>query len=449
MPASPAATASGAAAATQRHGLRRCGAAGAIGDRVAGDRTSIGTTGSAGIAGATVVVLGEQTQAQVVSDRDGNWAIDDLIPGNYRVRARMPTGSVERVVQLRAGTAGTIVDLRVDTGRTVRGVVRGGDGQPLPGALVAPRGGGGRTTVTNGSGEFVLEVPQRAEALQVALFDRSLQRIVPVVPGKELVDVKLDTPPTCTLLARIAGLPGRKPLTGGVLRIVHLDGDDEVDRSSRWLEFPDGQLRWPLCPTGHLRVEVWCEGHAPIRRDGEFAAGQEHDLGELLLEPGAHLRGVVRDVDGVLVPNAVVLLGEEGDLQLFESGQHTDADGSFRLRGVTNRSDTLVVRAPGYAPAVARLTLPDDLLSPDPFELRLSRGATIRVSVPRNLREGGYVQLLRDGRLLAASEVDESGRVEFVHRAVGAYQVRLVGSGTLTRTVDVAPDAQQVSVELK
>lgn len=114
-------------------------------------------TGSAGIAGATVVVLGEQTQAQVVSDRDGTWAIDDLIPGNYGVRARMPTGNVERIVQLRAGTAGTIVDLRVDTGRTVRGVVRGSDGQPLPGALVAPRGGGGRTTVTDGSGEFVLD----------------------------------------------------------------------------------------------------------------------------------------------------------------------------------------------------------------------------------------------------------------------------------------------------
>lgn len=406
-------------------------------------------TGSVGIAGATVVVAGEQTQAQVVSDRDGNWAIDDLIPGNYRVRARMPTGLVERVVQLRAGTAGTIVDLRVDTGRTVRGMVRGSDGQPLPGALVAPRGGGGRTTVTDGSGEFVLEVPQRAEALQVALFDRSLQRIVPLVPGKELVEVKLDTPPTCTLLARVAGLPGRKPLAGGVLRIVRLDGDDELERSSRWLEFPDGQLRWPLCPTGHLRVEVWCEGHAPIRRDGEFAAGKEHDLGELLLEPGAHLRGVVRDVDGALVPNAVVLLGEEGDLQLFESGQRTDADGSFRLRGVTNRSDTLVVRAPGYAPAVATLTLPDDLLSPEPFELRLSRGATIRVNVPRNLREGGYVQLLRDGRLLAASEVDESGRVEFVHRAVGAYLVRLVGSGTLTRAVEVAPDAQLVSVDLQ
>jgi hypothetical protein len=149
------------------------------------------------------------------------------------------------------------------------------------------------------------------------------------------------------------------------------------------------------------------------------------------------------------VPNAVVMLGEEGDLQLFESTNRTAADGSFRLRGVTNRSSTLVVRAAGYAPSVVSLQLPDDLLAPTPFELRLSRGATIQAEVPRQIaRDGGFVQLLRDGRVLATTEIDELGRAAFVNRAVGSYRVRLLGSEAPPKPVEVDAADEVVRVQL-
>lgn len=424
-----------------------------LGDVVLGRGGAVGGVVSRGprlLAGAVVAIDGRDAAATVVSDRFGRWMVGDLVPGAYRVRARLPSGAAEGDVVVRGDGSIANLDLRLGAGRSVRGVVRGSDGQPLAGALVGERGASGRTTTTDASGEFVLELPQRAVELQASLLDRSLQRIVSVPLGVDRdVEITLATPPTCTIVGRVAGLPGRKELRGGLLRIARIDDDEEVDRRSRWLEFPDGVLRWPLCPVGRVRIEVWCEGYAPCVVERETEAGQELDLGELILEPGCRLSGVVRDAQGAPVPNAVVMLGEEGDLQLFEGGNRTAADGSFRLRGVTNRSSTLVVRAAGYAPSVVSLQLPDDLLAAAPFELKMSRGATIQVAVPRQIaRDGGFVQLLRDGRVLATSEIDEFGRADFVNRAVGSYRVRLLGSEAPPKLVEVEAAAELVRVQL-
>lgn len=406
--------------------------------------------GTSVLAGAVVTVDGTDAFATTITDRAGGWSVEDLVPGTYRVRAKLPNGAAESDVVVRGDGARASLALRLGAGRSVRGIVRGSDGQPLAGALVGERGASGRTTATDANGEFVLELPPREVELQASLLDRSLQRIVRVPTGVDRdVEITLATPPTCTIVARIAGLPGRKELRSGLLRLARIDDDEEVDRRSRWIEFPDGALRWPLCPVGRVRIEVWCEGHAPCVVERETEVGQVVDLGELLLEPGCRLAGVVRDAQGAPVPDAVVMLGEEGDLQLFESTNRTAADGSFRLRGVTNRSSTLVVRAAGYAPSVVSLQLPDDLLAPAPFELRLSRGATIQAVVPRQIaREGGFVQLLRDGRVLATTEIDELGRADFVNRAVGSYRVRLLGNEAPPKLVEVDAAAELVRVQL-
>lgn len=424
-----------------------------VGDVVLGRGGIVGGVVSRGprlLAGAVVTVEGVDAAATTITDRNGRWLVADLVPGNYRVRAKVPSGAAETEVRVRGDGSSANVEVRLGAGRSVRGVVRGSDGQPLAGALVGERGASGRTTATDSNGEFVLDLPARAVELQASLLDRSLQRIVSVPLGTDRdVEITLATPPTCTVVARVAGLPGRKELRSGLLRIARIDDDEEVDRSSRWLEFADGALRWPLCPVGRVRVEIWCEGYAPCVVERETEVGQVVDLGELLLEPGCRLAGVVRDAQGAAVPNAVVMLGEEGDLQLFEGSNRTAADGSFRLRGVTNRSSSLVVRAAGYAPAVVPLRLPDDLLAPTPFELRLSRGATIQVVVPRQIaRDGGFVQLLRDGRVLATSEIDEYGRADFVNRAVGSYRVRLLGSEAPPKLVEVDASTDLVRVQL-
>jgi hypothetical protein len=402
------------------------------------------------LAGAAVLVTGDDAEAMVITDAGGVWRVDDLPPGDYRVRARLPSqplGTAMRNVAVSPEKATTNVMLQVETGRTVRGTVTGSNEQPVAGAVVTVRGSLGNTVATDNEGAFLLELPERATELQVALADRSQAKIVPVPPGDERLLIRLDTPPTCTIAAQVAGLPGKKRTGSALLRLTRLDAVREETRS-RWLELPDGALRWPFCPTGHVRIEIQCDGYAPFVVERELVANEEHFL-EVLLEPGARLVGEVRAPDGSPVANAVVMLGDESDLDLFEAGTRTLADGSFRLSGVTGRSSRVVVRSAGYAPREVELSLPRDVLSPRPLRIDLEPGSTIEVKLPEAaLRDGGLVQLRRDGRFVASGEADESGRVWFANRSAGTYTGGPGSSDDAPRQVVVPPGVPVVQVQL-
>lgn len=406
--------------------------------------------GGRSLAGAAVLVTGTDAEAMVITDASGVWQVDDLSPGSYRVRARLPSqplGTAVRGVDVSPEKPTTNVILQVETGRTVRGTVTGSNEQPVAGAVVTVRGSLGATVATDNEGAFLLELPERATELQVTLADRSQAKIVPVPPSDERLLIRLDTPPTCTISAQVAGLPGKKRTGSALLRLTRLDAAREETRS-RWLELPDGALRWPFCPTGQVRIEIQCDGYSPFVVERELVANDEHFLGEVLLEPGARLVGEVRAPDGSPIANAVVMLGDESDLDLFEAGTRTAADGSFRLGGVTGRSSRVVVRSAGYAPREIELSLPRDVLSRRPLRIDLEPGSTIEVTLPSGgMREGELVQLRRDGRFVASAEADEDGRVWFANRSAGTYTVGL-GNGEATHRVVVAPGVPVVQVQL-
>jgi len=197
-----------------------------------------------------------------------------------------------------------------------------------------------------------------------------------------------------------------------------------------------------------VRVQIWCDGFAPFDRECDFVADKETDLQDVLLEPGSRLNGRVVDRDGRPVPNASVLLGDEADLDLFEPAVRSAPDGTFRILGVTSRSATLVVRAPGLAPRTATLRLPQDVLATEPFAVVLEPGSTIEViATSRANGEGGLVQLRRAGRLLATCEVDENGRAQFGNRGAGSYTVQMHGAEP-GKPVVVEGSGQVVRVEL-
>ncbi|MCA8966836.1 MAG: carboxypeptidase regulatory-like domain-containing protein, partial [Planctomycetes bacterium] len=254
-------------------------------------------------------------------------------------------------------------------------------------------------------------------------------------------------PPTCTLQASIAGLPGRKRLPGVLVRAVDQDG--RGDRTV-WVDLQNGELSWPLCPTGHVRLEIWAEGQAPAVLERVLAANEVHTLGEVLLEAGSQLRGRVVDPQGKAVADAAVFVGEESDLDLFEPRVRSDVDGSFVVSGVTSRSARVVVRARGFAVRSFDLDLPQDVLSPTPFEAQLSLGSTIEVIVGRpGSRETGIVQLSRRGRVVASVEVDEVGRALFANRGEGDYEVRLLGSDADVQAVHVGNAGGVVRVRIQ
>jgi protocatechuate 3,4-dioxygenase beta subunit len=408
--------------------------------------------------GASVLIGGEgddALQVSKVTDERGAWAVGDLTPGDYRVRARLPSQPAGKAAANRlVHTGSQPVVLTLDAGRTVSGEVLGSDG-PVAGAIVSivsVRGDAGVSVTSDVNGDFAIELPDRPVELLVALADRSSSRSVEVPmrnDRSERITVSLDTPPTCTIVATVAGLPGRQRLASAVLRLAQLDGAGEGEARSRWVDLPDGALRWPLCPTGSVRIEVWCEGYAPKVIVKDLAPNETHDLGELVLEPGCHLAGVVRRADGSPVAHALVMVGEESDLDLYEARTRTVEDGSFHVRGISNRSSRLIVRAAGFAARVVDLVLPRDVLAASPLAITLEEGASIDVQVaPQSAREGGFVQLRRDGRFVANVELGDDGKVVFANRSAGTYSVALLGDTRPPKAVVVEPNATLVHVQL-
>lgn len=403
-------------------------------------------------AGALVAAYrGETAVATAVTDGAGAWSIDDVPAGEYRLRARNPAqaaAGAPLAATARVGGGAPIV-LQLAPPRLVRGQVVARDGSPLAGVAVSLRRTAGASVVTGDDGVFALEAPDRADELQLVRPDRAEVTFARVPADGALARVQLDAPPTCSVSAVIAGLPGRRRLAAALLRVAPADDDDDGVGRGAWFDLADGELQWAGCPAGRVRIEVWSEGHAPVVVERELAAGRSHDLGEILLERGARLRGVVVGPDGRPVADARVLLGEEADFEAFEPATRSGAEGAFELTGVSDRSSRLVVRAAGFAPQAVELTLPRDLLAARPLTITLQAGAAIEAIVERGAaRAAGFVQVRRDGRFLANVEIDEAGVAVIANLPPGRYELALLGDERSAKVVDLAPGALRADVQL-
>ena len=402
--------------------------------------------------GATVVLKSDVSLSMVVTDASGQYSAPDLSPGEYKVQAKIPgrpTGiNNEQRVTVAPNVSGRRVDIVLDAGRIVSGVVTDDSQQPLESVLISLRGRQGEVITTNQAGEFELELPDRNVELVVSFGDRSDTKIVPVSKDQETLSITLPSRVTGVLVGRCAGLPGRRPLSGVLLRLTGRNGDQQETTKSLWVATTDGQLRQPHVPTGRIVVEIWCEGYAPYKKTIMLKPDEEHDLGDVLLATGASLRGVVRDTDGNPLRDAMVLVGEETDFDLFVPSIRSSSDGSFVIQGVTSRSSHLVVRHTGHATASVDVLLPRDVLSADPLTVMMERGTTIEVVVSADLMpDDGVVFLRRDGQLLGSTLLDDNGTGWFANRSVGAYTVHLFGGQAPPRAVQVKPGEELSRVQ--
>jgi hypothetical protein len=398
--------------------------------------------------GAMVILSSAQSGSVATTNQLGEYFISDLMPGEYVVQTRIfgrPTGSTSPIlVTVSPDKPVADFDLPLKAGRVVTGIVTDENEQPLRGALVSVRGRTGEVVTTKSGGVFEVELPPRDVELVVSFGDRSNQRILRVSKDQELVNLTLASPDTSTLVARIAGLPGRRPLSGVLVRLTELDRAG-AQAKSRWVDSSGGELRYPHLPSGRILVEVWSEGYAPYQQEWQLKPGEVHDLGVVLLAPGAKLRGVVRDADGNAIPKAMILLGDERDFALFLPTVRSDERGMFTVQGVTSRSKQMVVRSPGFAANTIGLQLPRDVLSLDPLEIKMERGTTIEVSVARKSRpEDGVVYLRRDGQLLESTVLNDFGKAWFANRSAGKYTVQLLDSN-LPEQVVVVKAGQELS----
>lgn len=414
-------------------------------------RGTVQRDGSPFAGGLVAAYLDDVLQATTVTDGAGAWSFDDLPAGEYRLRARNPAQAVfgDGRNAVAAPRGGAPVALQLAPARLVRGQVVARDGRPLPGAAVSLRRSVGGSVVTGADGAFAIEAPEAVDQLAVLRPDRTGAVLAAAPLDGAAVRIEVDAPPTCTLVGVVTSLVGRRRVSAVMLRVG--PADDDVDDAPRgqWLDLPDGELRWGGCPSGRVRIELWSEGHAPAVVVRELEAGKEHELGEIVLEPGAKVRGVVVGPDGKPVADAQILVGDEADFEVFEPSVRSGPDGAFAVAGVSGRSNRLVVRAAGFAPTAVDLELPRDVLAQQPVRVVLQQGATIMVAVDRSLtRNAGFVQVRRDGRLVANVEIDDLGVAAIANLPAGAYEVALLGDERVVKAVTLAPGALRANVAL-
>lgn len=160
-----------------------------------------------------------------------------------------------------------------------------------------------------------------------------------------------------------------------------------------------GTFRFAQRWTGNVRLGVRAPGYAPWDRERvHVPAGRDHRLEDVVLEPGAAVRGAVLDADGVPVAGAHVLRPDdaaalEGAVGLEPAGARlatTDDAGTFEARGLATGDVLLWVTTSEHPDALHPLAA----LAPGEVRdvvVRLPRGAaiegTVRAADPALLRE--------------------------------------------------------------
>lgn len=310
-------------------------------------------------------------------------------------------------VEAGEGTDVPVVTLRpptMVTGRTLDAASR----EPVSGALVWT--GGTAWTRAGADGSFELRAPSgdhgRVEASASGRLHhvRGWQR-------NENVPATLLLESAATLSGQVVDEAG-KPVAGA--RVTTLP--NPADQLSAVMEEresqsgPDGRFVLPKVPAGRLHlVEAVLEGFAPARQLADSTAPVR-----LTLRRGMVAVGRVVSEEGLPVAGAQVRLTPDGAGQVPTRPKPflatSDADGRFRLHGLSAGPFTLGAERSGFASVLVRdVLIPEQEQQVDLGEVRLQPGAAIEgiVTDPRGRPvERAWVMLIpfnRDGFMAAGA----------------------------------------------
>jgi len=302
-----------------------------------------------------------------VADRDGRFAVDDLIPGRYRIEVAHagaePLRSDELV--LAPGERRDIGKLALQPGFPVTGRVVDESGTPIDGARVVVAGGGtsaaaaGLFALSDAGGQFALALPAGSYRLAASAGGRGTAQVT--------VDVTAGAPPPALSIklfraeAALEGLirdDGGRPLARARLAVWPIDlldgaggaapGASPIASGSTDV---GGHFRIAQLPAGEARLEVL---HADYPRSihpvtpGTFASVTVPFPGGIAGEVKAKTTGAA------VARGRLEAVGPGG----AKATADVRRDGSFRLLRLVPGHWRLTVVAAGYRNAEQELEVP-------------------------------------------------------------------------------------------
>jgi hypothetical protein len=307
------------------------------------------------------------------TDAEGRLHFGGLEAGSWQLTSA-PSGehnalSVEQQVTLSEHQRAS-VQLQAAAGLRVEGRLQTPDGAPVGNASVRSMDTGEQAEATE-QGTFVLAgLAPGPHRIRADSHDGERSALAVVNAGARGAVLTLQPRPTVrvlrsTVTAQVLGSDGR------ALRRFTVDGSERAD--------PAGALESTVSPREAGVLVLAAPGYAAQQVSyPALPAGGTHALGPITLRRGRALTGLVRDA---------VSLAPVGDARLIvgwstaESGAgrewRSDGQGHFQLLNVDDSARVVRVAAEGYPPVLLPLQASDT----GPLEVRLERGARVRVSV--------------------------------------------------------------------
>ncbi len=389
------------------------------------------------IAGATVQLVSGAVEggtfATTTSGPDGGFALPVEMPRMFAssIRVTAPDRLPGVVVRGASPPSPAPLEIRLERGRTVLGLVKDDRGTPVAGARVealpvawsaadTPEGDALTRATTDAQGRFQVRAPKAGPDASWQVVARGPDGTWGSLPVR---DAEAGTTPLVIVLGGLGTLEGRVVSSTGVgeggvrVRPTYTTGFDDwlvgQEVPATWdggvplhivaggadsaLTAADGRFRIGPLPEGSLVLSLEREGR-PIGRSVEaHVAGGRTTVLEPIVLGAAEISGVVLDVQGrpaagVFVRLGLAQTGASWGLSSVVRDTRTDDVGRFRFTSLEPREAvSLQAMGPGGEAAHLYGILP----RAEPFQLRLGRLPQLILSVTR----GGQ---LYDGPLLVS-----------------------------------------------
>jgi protocatechuate 3,4-dioxygenase beta subunit len=350
-----------------------------------------------------LVSEGEAVGTWAESDERGDFTLDTLMPGRYRLRAVHGdhAGSPTVVVDLRPGERETGIVLTLGHGVPLGGRVLDGNRQPIAGA---------RIELADGS-----EVKTDGFGVWSAGHRRGKQKIIIRAPGMVPAMVEVDLEDRATSIEQIlqpaeGGLEGRvrdgndRPIAG--VRVTLHQPGELAPSEVTWTD-ARGLFEFSRLVTGTATIELDHPDYAPTNKRVKVTRITRSDPPvELTLARGWSLEVVVRAFgSGDPIAGARV----EVDGQVWAA----DEAGEVRATRLARERVRVRVEAPGWVGASASVTRPEDGQATLVLDLDEAAGLDGEVLDERGEPVAGarLIVRTRDGNtVLAETTTDTEGR---------------------------------------
>jgi protocatechuate 3,4-dioxygenase beta subunit len=414
----------------------------ASGSPAAGALVGVRSAGTAALVG-----LRRSTQ----TDEQGLFSFRGLPPAEVWVDARAEGAVAEPVsVDLRRGSES--VSLLLESAGVIRGVVLSSAGEPLPGAQVAaiPEDGERRAGLADSRvGQYAADVSDELGQFQLS----------GLLPGKYRLRTStthaVETPDFWmgpSVLAETGDLAVRL-VVSSMARLharVELADGKEPDvlfatlslAPPVTLQHTQGRLVLEDVPPGNHVVSVSAPGYLARELDAaDVRAGEDRDLGQIVLELGHSLSGMVVDAAGEPAPGVRVSAGA----QLTGDGTAPRQPGALALTDESGRFELT-----GLSPGPLRILADDaERGRSEPIEIDVGEPSPpLRLMLQRSTSLAGVVT--RDGKpvqgaaVVAAPRGSSTVRLAVATQADGRFQFERLGTGphVLTAGLRLSPTLQ-------